>query len=188
MAIAKMTLIGMMNYFAETNEDLFVNLSIPAELDRDTVIGSILMRGGEFPVLWANPVFVQNMIGLWSNKVRPILTDWVKTNAIEYNPLHNYDRYEEYTDKEKNQGRASGTNTHSVTGYDSDTLRTNDQTSNANNATNDRDLEHKAHLYGNIGVTTSQQMKEAQLNLARDYNIYDMIAELFCNEFCVGVY
>lgn len=188
MAIAKMTLIGMMNYLSDENDDLFAEMRLPAELDKDTVIGSIMMRGGEFPVIWANPYFVQKMIGLWSKKVKPTIEDWVKTNSIEYDPLHNYDRYEEYTDKETNTGNADGTNLHTVTGYDSDNLVTNDQVRNTTNAKNDRDFEHKAHLYGNIGVTTSQQMKRDELELARDYNIYNMIAELFVEEFCVGVY
>lgn len=188
MAIAKITLIGMMNYLEEDNDDLFKNMTMPEEIDKDTLIGSIIMRGGEFPVIWANPIFVQKMIGLWSAKVQPTVKKWVKTMMIDYNPLYNYDRHEEYTDKEQSTGTANGTNTHSVTGYDSDSLRTNDQNTNNTTGRNDRDFEHNAHLYGNIGVTTSQEMARAEYDLQRDYNIYNMISELFVEEFCVGVY
>lgn len=188
MAIAKTTLIGMINFFELDNEDLFKNMTIPAAVDKETLIASIVMRGGEFPVFWANPYFVQKMIGLWSNKMRPTFVRWVKTMKIDYNPLYNYDRYEEYTDKEKSVGTANGTVTKKVTGYDSDVLRTNDQNVSDNTGENNRDFEHKAHLFGNIGVTTSQQMAEAEYQLAQNYNIYDMIAEQFVTEFCVGVY
>lgn len=188
MAIAKTTLIGMINFFETDNEDLFKNMSIPAAVDKETLIASIVMRGGEFPVIWNNPYFVQTMIGLWSRKMRPTFEKWVKTMEIDYNPLYNYDRYEEYKDKENSEGTADGTITRKVTGFDSDTLRTNDQNTSNNSGTNTRDFEHNAHLYGNIGVTTSQQMAEAEFNLWGKYNIYEMIAENFVSEFCVGVY
>ena len=152
------------------------------------MIAAIVMRGAEFPMLWANPYFVQTMIGQWSNKMQPTFDRWVKTLAIDYEPLYNYDRYEEYTDTEETAGTSSGTNTRKVTGYDSDTLRTNDQNSDESEAMGNRELEHKAHLYGNIGVTTSQQMLEAEMDISRRFNIYELIAEEFCNEFCVMVY
>ena len=46
---------------------------------------------------------------------------------------------------------------------------------------------HKARLFGNIGVTTSQQMLQSELDIAR-WNVYEHIADLFCEEFCVMVY
>lgn len=188
MAIAKITLIGMMDYQALTNDDLFQFLKIPAGLDKQTLIGSIVMKGGEFPMLWANPDFVKRMIGVWSNKMQPTFERWVKTLAIDYEPLFNYDRYEEYTDTENTEGSSSGTNTRKVTGYDSDTLRTNDQNEDSSSGSTDRELEHKAHLYGNIGVTTSQQMLEAEMDVSRRFNIYELISEEFINEFCVRVW
>lgn len=188
MAIAKTTLIGMIDFFEMDNDDLFKNLSLPTEINKETFIAAVIMRGGEFPVIWNNPFFVQRMIGLWCAKMRPTFERWVKTMEIDYNPLYNYDRFEEYTDKEKSTGTANGTITRKVTGYDSDTLRTNDQNTSDNTGTNDRDFEHKAHLFGNIGVTTSQQMAEADFDLWEKYNIYEMVAENFITEFCVGVY
>lgn len=188
MAIAKITLIGMMDYKRIEGEDLFSLLSVPADVNKDTLIGTIVLKGGEFPVLWANPDFVQRMIGVWSAKMQPTFERWVKTLAIKYDPLYNYDRYEEYTDKENTDGSSSGTNTRKVTGYDSDTLRTNDQTNDVSTGSTDRELEHKAHLYGNIGVTTSQQMLEAEMDISQRFNIYELISEEFINEFCVRVW
>ena len=42
-------------------------------------------------------------------------------------------------------------------------------------------------LSGNIGVTTSQQMLQSELDIAR-WNLYEHIADLFCSEFCIMVY
>ena len=46
---------------------------------------------------------------------------------------------------------------------------------------------HKARMYGNIGVTTSQRMLELELDIAT-WNLYEHIADLFCQEFCIMVY
>ena len=188
MAIAKITLIGMINYCEIQHDDLFYQLQLPAGVSKQTLIGNIVMKGGEFPVIWANPNFVQRMIGIWSRKMKPTFDRWVKTLAIDYEPLYNYDRFEEYQDTETNEASASGTTTRAVTGYDSNTLQTNDQTTDSSGADNERNLEHKAHLYGNIGVTTSQQMLEAEMDVSRRFNIYDLMAEEFLNEFCVRVW
>lgn len=46
---------------------------------------------------------------------------------------------------------------------------------------------HKLRAYGNIGVTTTQEMLEAQRKLVR-YNIYNEIADSFKEEFCLYIY
>ena len=43
------------------------------------------------------------------------------------------------------------------------------------------------HIHGNIGVTTSQQMLESELQL-QYWNLYNKISNLFVKEFCVMVY
>lgn len=45
-----------------------------------------------------------------------------------------------------------------------------------------------AHLHGNIGVTTSQQMLDSELELAPKLNIYDYIVRDFKQRFCLLVY
>lgn len=188
MAIAKITLIGMIQYMEIQHDDLFYQLQLPAGVSRPTLISNIIMRGGEFPVIWANPDFVQRMIGQWSKKMQPTFNRWARTLAIDYEPLYNYDRHEIYTDQENTEGSASDTTTRSVTGYDSDTLRTNDQTDGSSSGETDRTLKHDAHLYGNIGVTTTQEMLRQEMEVAKEFNIYDLIAEEFINEFCVRVW
>ena len=46
---------------------------------------------------------------------------------------------------------------------------------------------HKLRAYGNIGVTTTQMMLEAQRTLVR-YNVYNEIADSFKEEFCLYIY
>ena len=46
---------------------------------------------------------------------------------------------------------------------------------------------HKGRMYGNIGVTTSQQMLQSELDIAM-FNLYDRIADIFIQEYCIPVY
>lgn len=46
---------------------------------------------------------------------------------------------------------------------------------------------HNLRAYGNVGVTTTQEMLEAQRILVR-YNVYNEIAESFKEEFCLYIY
>ena len=43
------------------------------------------------------------------------------------------------------------------------------------------------HIHGNIGVTTSQQMLESELQL-QYWNLYNKISNLFMKEFCIMIY
>lgn len=56
-----------------------------------------------------------------------------------------------------------------------------------NDTTNDRDFDRSAHLYGNIGVTTSQSLVKEELEL-RYWNFYDHVSDIFLDEMIIRVY
>lgn len=83
-------------------------------------------------------------------------------------------------------------------GYKDVSSRQDTQTSESSNhvdVTGDRAVDettdetylHKLRAYGNIGVTTTQEMLEAQRKVVR-YNIYNEIADSFKEEFCLYIY
>lgn len=51
-----------------------------------------------------------------------------------------------------------------------------------------RDRTHDAHLYGNIGVTTSMQMVTEELTLRTNNNMYAIAAELFADDLLLMLY
>lgn len=331
MAQSKLTLMGLYNW----NNDLFKNLSLPTGVDKDITINAILIESGEFEVIYSDPAFIEGMIGLISKKWQRTFQKWYDALQLEYNPIENYDRFEEWTDKgtdtgtvkhgitknstskgseeykasnsenitgstsESTQGSTSesikgsttenvtGSTTENVTGsnsesvkatssdqssstsqtdtfvstYDSNSLNQDNQsksTQSANSSgSNSQDTtgsskqdttgsskqdttgsssqsttgsskqdttgsskqsttgsdqsstdtsgsvsetgsddetrnlgttgEHEGHVHGNIGVTTSQQMLEAELDLA-SWNLYQHIADIFVEELCIMVY
>lgn len=48
-------------------------------------------------------------------------------------------------------------------------------------------FKHAMRAYGNIGVTTTQQMLQSERELVQ-FNIYDYIADSFAREFCLDLY
>ena len=109
-------------------------------------------------------------------------------NESDYQP----DRAEKTTESGSTDTETSGetntttTTTRGTTGTHTGTVTTADTRSGTSE--DSRTLEHEAHLYGNIGVTTSQDMLKAELELREDYNLYDMLADLFKEEFCLYYY
>lgn len=238
MSQAKITLIGLENYL-NPDRSVFEQLEIPAGINKDTLIDTILLRCQEFELLYSDPEFLIRAVNVWCRKYYRTFDKWVKALDIEYDPLYNYDRTEEYTDTHSgsfnNSRNESGTNgntrtdnltmtnnlsdtndvttTHSEKAYndqgyvgttqdvvDQDESHTGTVTntgsvtdngsfsSNAGaNGTDSYTDIHKARLFGNIGVTTSQQMLQSELDIAR-WNMYEHIADLFAQEFCIMVY
>lgn len=228
MSSSKITLFGLSNF----NSSLFDGFSnLPSDIDTDQLEKNVLLRGGEFEVLYPDPDFCQEAIESWAIKWKPTIQKWVDALAIEYDPLYNYDRHESYTDVSSGEssGKTNSTGTNSTSGsstsssgdtgtdttentvsaYDSNTYQAHDKdtvtygkttsgsttTSGTVNNTDSittsgedsRTTTHTARLYGNIGVTTTQEMLRSELEIAR-FNLIDQITDLFLTEFVIPVY
>lgn len=219
MASSKITLIGFNNWLNAENKDLFVNMTLPEGIDKNTLSNNILLRGGEFEVLFADPYTMQEAIGVWANKWRWTFDKWIKAINIEYNPLENYDRMEHWEDVGNGSNSGSTTNTNSgkttdkssgsgevenkVSAFDSGSYEAHDKSNNtnstsaesnisANNSGTSANSYEDSHIkegraHGNIGVTTSQQMLQSEIDVAW-FNLYDQITDIFLREFVIPVY
>ena len=94
----RMTLIGLYNYEQTFNTDLFKNLALPEGYDKTTFINSLLLEHGEKCVLYTEPDFFMQAIGMWSSKYSLELSRIYDALTAEYNPIWNYDRNEEWSD------------------------------------------------------------------------------------------
>lgn len=75
-----------------------------------------------------------------------------------------------------NQSETADTGTMSSNGTDSGTV------TNTGNDSSNTDSIHKGRMHGNIGVTTSQQMLESELKIAR-FNLIKQISDVFIKDF-----
>lgn len=279
MSKAKITLIGFYNYMLSVNDDLFKNLHTPDGISKDLLVNNILLKGGDFEVLYAEPYFYQNMIGIWSDKWQRTMEKWINALSIDYNPLENYDRMEDWTDdasrianEQKAETASNASNASALnsinnssnsseehtnntfndelssktesaitedslinerSAFDSSSYQPHDKETKTNltgttgdvqtvaslndeghsnnetegnqtsisqntingdesrttdsNAIDNSSSTHSGRMHGNIGVTTSQQMLEAELEVSR-FNLYDEITDLFLSELCIYLY
>ena len=120
---------------------------------------------------------------------------WNKAISIEYEPLENYRRTEHWDDTGSNSGTSETTGTNQndylVTTYENDTLHQRDRTSDSGTSNTEASGEYSNErdglAYGNIRVTTSQQMLESELEVAR-WNLIEQITDMFIRDFCILVY
>lgn len=284
MSSAKITLLGFYKWMEDSGDDLFKAFDeLPAGIDKDDLVANILLRGGEFEVLYSDPVFMQAAIGPWLKKWQRTIEKWLNALSIKYDPLYNYDRNEEWTDDRTDSRIHSRTNdssesldrimnestgksgetssegasttadntsmhgagneTHSgsietineKSAFDSSTYSpkdkstatdttgigtTNDQMTVSAGNSEDKNstsysetsgalqqgnesrkisgsdqevssgqdgLVHRGHMYGNIGVTTTQKLLREELEVAK-FNLIDEITDLFLPEFIIPVY
>lgn len=248
MSLAKLTMISFNKYLNQMyGQTLFDLLNLPAGIDKEDLVDNIMLQGGEFEVLYSDPVFMREAVGSWGRKCYNTFLRWISAQSIEYNPLENYDRQELLTDQyykaASSSARRDSGNTRTFDNQDKRTIDTEDERTldttrtsedevsafdastyqpSAKNTTDDDGTDtlthsgtdtvdysgtikdeygegssgnenenstntHTGRIHGNVGVTTSQQMLQAEYEVAR-FNIIDQITDMFILEFCIPIY
>lgn len=100
----------------------------------------------------------------------------------------------DYQPDSKNTVERSGTNRVTAQSEGGNKRNRNDFNENTDTV-EDKELKnsldsekHDNHMYGNIGVTTSQQMFEAEVTLIKSFNVYEVISSMFENDNMITVY
>lgn len=221
-----LTVEGLYNY----DNTLFDGFDVPEGLVKQIAIDSILMRTRELEILYPDFTYMKNRIAIWSTKYQ---NNWKKlydTTVLEYNPIENYDRIENWADTDDETTTSARDNTRNTNNTVKSTS-TNEIMNNVNvteqntafnagladhakqitdgnttengtitNTETGKDTENESvnggrtgkhtrtgRAHGNIGVTTSQQMIQSERDLVV-FNLYDVIAESFIENFCLMVY
>lgn len=195
MSQAKITLIGMYNY----DNTLFDDLQFPEGIDRDLAIQRIINKSEEFELVYADFDYLKDRIGIWGRIWERTFSRWVKALGIDYDPLYNYDRHEEILEQASSSSNTvtgsdtSSTTENKVSAYDSDAFTNKEKdegkasTSQFGSGDAKANNLKSARMFGNIGVTTSQQMLRDELDIAA-WSMYEHIADIFVDEFCILVY
>lgn len=224
-------LITMYNY----DNTIFDNLQLPSTMNKDDFVNNLLLETAELELMYSKPDFLKFAIGAWSKKE---LSIWEKLDATlhyEYNPIYNTDRTETETVTEEKTGKrnidgsstdtgtANSTTTNnykrdersndvrSVSSYDSDALKTAEQSTNSieadntdtstnesrstgtstltqtQNSEDSGTVTRELHTSGNNGVTTTQAMIEEERKVVQ-FCIDDYIINSFKRKFCILVY
>ena len=220
---ATLSILGLYQY----SPDVFDLFKLPDGVSLDSVRDNILMELAELELLYPSGEFMKTAIGIWSSKQLPVWEKLYATTILEYNPIHNYDRTEEWTEEEtgnrnesrtqnqESNGESSGTVQNSgkdtvksdvsafnetaftpkemqttTLGTENTSSGTAKQTTEITDGTDEnssRKNTRTGHAFGNIGVTTTQQMIEAERSVVK-FNIVDYIVEDFKRRFCLLIY
>lgn len=158
----RLTLIG----FNNADPSLFDGLELPDGYDKETFIDSLLLEHGEKCVMYTDPDFFKLAIKMWSRKWALELSRIYEALLAEYNPIYNYDRFEEIKDideskhKSKYDGQRTAKDTPNFTAstkLDSKTVTdTNEDaiTENLISADNSSSYQPNAKTIENGGKTT----------------------------------
>lgn len=164
---ATMSLLAAWTYHPQ----LFDGLRLPEGVNRETLIDNLLAECAEFELLYPDPEFLGNMISVWSAKELPVWEKLYNTTVFEYDPISNYDKHYRKDAKSDSDGKVAGFNS-------SELVKAHAAESSGF---------EEGREYGNIGVTTTQQMIEAERTVVR-FNISDYIIESFKKRFCLLIY
>ena len=127
----RLTLIGLYNY----DNKLFEDLSLPEAYDKNVFIESLMIEHGEKLVLYSDYDFMKYSIGAWGRKWNLELERIAEALKAEYNPIWNYDRYEEINDvNNKSHDLNTKNNIDSVSETGSSINNTSDTVTNTNNS------------------------------------------------------
>lgn len=216
--VPTLSLLGML----QISPDLIssTNFPLPTGLQHETLDPLLLAETAELEILYPEPTTLATVIKAWATARGLAWGRMQAALAAEYNPIHNYDRSEEWTEEREGENNRQGSsdrgNSSTTTGSDSASLTSdragyNSAAANAPSSkdvssgsstttvtgtqddsweeagTNAENSSRSGHVSGNIGVTTSQQMIEAELELRR-LDIYRLIVQEFKTMFCLGVY
>ena len=203
-----LTLRGMYEY----NPNLFDGITLPENVDHDLTVSTILDYCGSNEVRYPDMAMltarILDFFKIWQWKFEKLAA----TLDLEYNPIENYDRYEDSRhgtthsgkDITENGGKTTVTpNTTTESDYygfnltegsrpvDKSTVSGSDVTQSESESAlthgHVEDLKIDSHIHGNIGVTTSQQMIQSEKEIA-DFSIYYTIAMQFEDAITIPVY
>lgn len=210
---------------------LFDELELPGSMNKDVLIDNILYEAAPLEAYYPDPNFMKFMIGRWSFMNQSVWQKLYDTTVLEYNPIFNYDRTEEWseneqmldkrtltgtemetsTDNSSGEIKSSGTvkSELNVSGYNEssyvpreqtietpDTLTSNTSETDRTVSIDKNDIENMdrkrdnirtGRAFGNIGVTTTQQMIQQERETVL-FNMYKVITDSFIERFCLMIY
>ena len=91
--MARLTLNGMYEY----EPTLFDGMILPEDFDRDALLFEILQRSGQLYPYHQQPPVLKSAIRLWFARNYLNFDRTMEALMAEYNPIENYDRYEDWT-------------------------------------------------------------------------------------------
>lgn len=194
-----MNLINIMNLWKDEGKDIFDGIYLDPRLDKDLVVNTILDYSATYIPLYQDYNLFNFKNKVFFDRNRDNIAHLLDAFTLDYDPISNYDRHEKYNEVDETNRNSNSTSSlnsnieNKISAYNSNTYQPSNESTSAdttidNVATDDKHNYYTdSRIYGNIGVTTTQQMLESEIDLRDRYNIYEWIARKWYNEFMLKV-
>lgn len=100
---------------------IFDDLVIPSALNQELLIDNLMMELGELELLYNDPNMMKFAIGRWSSKELKKWEDLYSTTVLDYNPIENYNRTDDFTDLETRDLERTNNQTRDLEGTNNET-------------------------------------------------------------------
>lgn len=177
---ATMSLLGLYNW----DGTILDGLSTPAGVDRGVLINNLLRDCAELEVVYPQPDAMKFFVAEWAKERLPVWERLASTLRYEYDPISNYDRREEWTDE--SSGSTEGVSESQTAGFNSAAANVPESKNTASSSASGKN-KRAGRAYGNIGVTTTQQMIEEERRVS-DFDMDHIIIQEFKKTFCLLIY
>lgn len=104
--VATLSLLGLYSF----RGDILDDFKLPEGIDRDDFVEMLLFDTAELELLTPDPDIMKLLLGRWSNVRINAWSKMLDTETVEYNPIHNYDRQEDWVDDGTGSVKNSGSN------------------------------------------------------------------------------
>lgn len=175
--MATLSIKGLYDY----DPSLFDGMAWPDGVTAGDVLPELTVELAELEVVYPSANTMKTAIAAWSKSRVASWNRIVAALSAEYDPIENYDRYEDWNDKSDSKNDYLN----KVAGFNvADQMQDQSSSEQSTNSGS----EHSGHIHGNIGVTMAQQMISAELDLRAKYDITHIIISEFKQRFCLMVY
>ena len=204
-----MSILGLYNW----DPTIFDGMALPAQMNtaKTTLINNLMMECAEFEVLYPDPEFMKSAISAWSGIMVGVWEKLYATTQYDYDPISNYDRHEKWEDTDtrtetnirtpnlSETTQLGSINTQAQNSYENagmvDAIKSTNSGSDIVNTTGTETnaltrggkLVREGRAYGNIGVTTTQDMINQERETVK-FNMFRIIIEDFKDRFCLMIY
>lgn len=149
MSLARLTTVGLFMY----DNSLFDELVAPTKLDRDILVKNILQKSAPFELLLTDFNFLKMSIGLWSAKNIDNWNAIIDAFTMDYNPIENYDRFENWSDSASESESESTSSSELLSTSESETVSESSSDSMYNSLTSTNDVS----AYDTIGYQPNER-------------------------------
>lgn len=141
--------------------------SPPAPINRQACLDAIFFFYGEAPLIYNEPEYLKYYIRAWSQKNQTVWAKLYETTTLEYNPIHNYDRTETFTENRQGTSQDDKTYLENInrSGNASDTIGDTRNTTNHGESTdigNTRSNDTDTNSTETIGQVSAQNVDTFQ--------------------------